>query len=256
MTQISASAGPVVTWVVPCFDEAARLDGDAFVALAETSAPARVLFVDDGSRDATLGMLQGLVARQPSNFAVMSLPSNQGKAEAVRQGLLRALADAADVVGYLDADLATPPAELARLARLMRASDFAAMLGSRVQLLGRNIERRHVRHYLGRVFATCASIVLRLPVYDTQCGAKLFRPTPALRAALAKPFVSRWSFDVELLGRLLRPGAGVAPVDPARMREEPLETWKDIPGSKLRPLAAVRSGLDLLRLARKIRRGL
>ena len=48
-----------------------------------------------------------------------------------------------------------------------------------------------------------ASLILHARVYDTQCGAKLFRRSAALEAALADPFLSRWSFDVELLGRML-----------------------------------------------------
>ena len=80
------------------------------------------------------------------------------------------------------------------------------VIGSRVGLLGHDIDRSLRRHYLGRIFATVSSAVLDLPVYDTQCGAKAFRVTPALRAALADPFTSRWAFDVELLGRLRRNG--------------------------------------------------
>jgi dolichyl-phosphate beta-glucosyltransferase len=156
-------------------------------------------------------------------------------------------------VGYVDAVLATPPSELLRLAGLAREGHFDVVMGSRVQLLGREIKRNHARHYIGRVFATCASLSLRLPVYDTQCGAKLFLRTPALAAAVAEPFTSRWAFDVELLGRLVHPPAGVAPVEISRIREEPLLTWTDVPGSKLHPLAAVRGGLDLLRLALRYR---
>jgi hypothetical protein len=126
-------------------------------------------------------------------------------------------------------------------------------MGSRVQLLGRAIERKHVRHYLGRVFATCASLSLGLPVYDTQCGAKLFRHTEALARALEQPFTSRWVFDVELLARLVRPGPGIAGITEDRIREEPLLSWTDVPGSKLRPAAALRSGLELLRIGVKLR---
>jgi len=246
--------GERIDWVVPCFDEAARLQGAAFLSLLDDCAPASVIFVDDGSRDQTLQYLRGLAEQRPDSIAVVALPENRGKAEAVRQGLLRALSGTATLVGYVDADLATPPAELRRLAELARSSECDVLMASRVQLLGRHIERRSARHYLGRVFATLASAVLHLPVYDTQCGAKLFRRTEALAAALEEPFLSRWAFDVEILARLLRPRPGVACLAPDRIREEPLFEWTDVPGSKLFPGAAVRGGLDLLRLGWKLRR--
>jgi dolichyl-phosphate beta-glucosyltransferase len=243
-----------LTWVVPCLDEAARIDVRAFIALVDENASASLVLVDDGSSDGTLAVLRNIAGERPAQVEVIALPANLGKAEAVRQGLLRALSGGANIVGYIDADLATPPHELRRLADLARAGDYDILMGSRVQLLGHSIERKHARHYLGRVFATCASLSLGLPVYDTQCGAKLFRRTEALEAALEKPFASRWVFDVELLARLIRPRQGIAPVATARMREEPLLSWTDIPGSKLRPGAALRSGLDLLRLGLKLRR--
>ena len=243
-----------LAWVVPCFDEAARIDGPAFLSLVDEGAPASLVFVDDGSQDETLAVLRGIAHERPAQVEVVALPANQGKAEAVRQGLLHALASGAGIVGYVDADLATPPRELRRLAALARACDCDVLMGSRVQLLGRTIERSHGRHYLGRVFATCASLSLGLPVYDTQCGAKLFRRTEALSSALELPFTSRWVFDVELLARLIRPRPGIAAIAMERIREEPLLTWTDVPGSKLRPAAALRSGLDLLRLGLRLRR--
>lgn len=251
---MTAGSADQVAWVVPCFNEAARIDVSAFVALVDESAPASLILVDDGSHDQTLAVLRAIAEQRPGQVDVMALPTNQGKAEAVRQGLLRALARGTEIAGYVDADLATPVNELCRLAALARSGSFDILMGSRVQLLGHAIERRYGRHYLGRVFATFASLSLGLPVYDTQCGAKLFRHTPAFASSLKEPFTSRWVFDVELLARLVRPPFGTAPIALGRIREEPLMSWTDIPGSKLRPAAVLRSGLDLLRLGLKLRR--
>jgi hypothetical protein len=115
----------------------------------------------------------------------------------------------------------------------MNEGTAAVILASRVSLLGRRIVRSTARHYLGRVFATLASRILCVAVYDTQCGAKLFRCSPELRVALRNPFLSRWVFDVELLGRLLTGAPDAPPIEPAALREEPLDAWRDIPGSKL-----------------------
>jgi glycosyltransferase involved in cell wall biosynthesis len=206
-------------------------------------------FVNDGSSDETLPVLLAL-CREPSVTGfVLDLPRNSGKAEAVRRGLVAALGTGARLVGFWDADLAAPLSELPRLCEVLDATPGVdVVLGSRVRLLGRHIERSAVRHYLGRVFATGASLTLGLPVYDTQCGAKLLRATPELHAAIAEPFLTRWVFDVELLARLGREyRRGAVPVD-QRVYELPLERWSDVPGSKVRPWDFVRSGLELARI--------
>jgi glycosyltransferase involved in cell wall biosynthesis len=236
------------TIVVPCFNERDRFDSRAFLRLA-TSGGLRLLLVDDGSTDGTGAVLESLAARCPTRVSAMALERNVGKGEAVRRGLARALAEGADIVGYLDGDLSTPVDEAARLVAKMRTAQSQVLLGSRVKLIGRVIDRRVSRHYAGRVFATLASAVLTLPVYDTQCGAKLFRRSPTLTAALASPFASRWAFDVELLQRLLLGTEGKPPIAPRDVLEEPLEVWRDVAGSKLGLLAALLAGLSLLRLA-------
>lgn len=229
------------TTVVPCFNEAHRLDLDAWRAF---HAAHRVVFVDDGSTDGTGDRLRD------AGLPVLTLLKNRGKAEAVRAGLRAAIDDGAAVVGYLDADLSTPTSEFERLlARLGAAPAVDVVLGSRIAHLGATIERRALRHYLGRVFATSASLALDLPVYDTQCGAKVFRVTPMLTAALATPFRSRWAFDVELLARLL--DAGTAP---ARCCEVPLQHWRDVAGSHLHSRAMLGAALDVAALGAARRR--
>jgi glycosyltransferase involved in cell wall biosynthesis len=243
------------TLIVPCYNEAARLDGAALIELVDARPSLRLLFVDDGSTDETLRRLEFIAAERAARMSVLGLPRNAGKAEAVRQGLLAALrgshaahAARATIVGYFDADLATPVPELLRLLRIMDERNAAVVIAARVALLGNDIHRSVSRHYLGRVFASIASMLLRARVYDTQCGAKLFRAGPELAAALSTPFLSRWAFDVELLGRLLVGGPDAAAVPVDAFLEVPLGAWRDVAGSKLRPAAMVGTLKDLARI--------
>jgi glycosyltransferase involved in cell wall biosynthesis len=205
-----------------------------------------LLFVDDGSTDGTPDVLRSLREANPRQVSVERLDRNIGKAEAVRHGLRAALQCQPRFVGYTDADLSTPVEELFRMIATMTASPTHVLLASRVRLLGTRIERHAVRHYLGRIFATAASAALHIPVYDTQCGAKLFLASEALEAALEEPFRSHWVFDVELLARLLSGRAGCPPLAPDEMREFPLRAWRDVAGSKLGARAMIRAGVDLL----------
>ena len=248
----AAGAAPAAAIVVPCFDEAKRLHADAFRDFAVPRPWLRFVFVDDGSRDATREILAAL-ARDPSGRCeLLALDRNRGKAEAVRAGMLRALAGPADLVGFWDADLATPLAELERFRACFAAEPgLEIVLGSRVRLLGHRVERSELRHYFGRIAATCVSQILGLPVYDTQCGAKLFRATPALRAAFQEPFLTRWEFDVEILARWLEHHRARGSADlHARIRELPLREWRNVPGSRLRPRDFLRAPLELLRIWR------
>jgi glycosyltransferase involved in cell wall biosynthesis len=244
---------PAVILVVPCYNEARRLRPEAFRTLA--AAPEVGLqLVDDGSTDGTPPLLAGLAATLEGRAEVLRLPRNAGKAEAVRRGLQRALARGAGVVGYVDADLSTPVEEVLRLVEAIETDPVQVVMGARVARLGAHIERSAVRHYLGRIFATVASLVIGLPVYDTQCGAKVFRASPSLHAALARPFRSPWAFDVELIHRLLVGGPAAPALAPDDFLEIPLRRWTDVRGSKIRPGAMVRAGLSLLALGVRHRR--
>lgn len=241
----SGEAGFRVVLVVPCYNEAERFPGEAFSAIL-ADPRIHLVFVDDGSRDATARVLEDWCAEANGRAELIRSPVNCGKGEAVRAGMRHALASGAAVVGYTDADLATPVDELLRMVDVLGESRVDAVIGSRIALLGLDIDRRAARHHLGRIFATCVSFVLRERVYDSQCGAKFFRANDTLRAVVAEPFLSRWAFDVELLGRLLVTGA--------RIVEVPLRRWTDVPGTKLHPLAMARAAADLVRIELELRR--
>jgi len=232
--------------VVPCYNEALRLQPEAFRQSAGDSVS--FLFVDDGSTDATPRLLADLAATSGGRVEVISLSRNAGKAAAVRAGLLAALDRPADFVGYWDSDLSTPLNALPGFIAVADARpDVEVIIGSRVKLLGRRIERHAWRHYIGRVFATAASLALGIAVYDTQCGAKLFRASEVTRRVFEAPLRSAWVFDVEVLARyIVALGRERAA---SRIFELPLDTWIDVPGSKVRPWHAVRAVLDLLRIA-------
>jgi dolichyl-phosphate beta-glucosyltransferase len=235
--------------VVPCFNEAQRLDGNAFVTAVRENPSLNFLFVDDGSTDDTARALDSLAARQPERLSTLKLATNRGKAEAVRAGIQAAFTKTPDLVGFLDADLATPISELFMMAEAFDDPEILVVLASRVALLGRDIRRSHRRHYVGRVFATLASSVLNLRVYDTQCGAKLFRATPEIIRVFESEFLSSWAFDVEILARVqqLARANQIAPVTRSVV-EVPLRQWHDIRGSKISLFDSVVATLQLLHI--------
>ncbi len=240
-----------IALIVPCFNEAQRLDLKKFQEFLGQSTEVRIFFVDDGSRDGTLEILRSFQKQYQHRVEVLAYQHNQGKAEAVRTGVIFALSHfEQEMIGYWDADLATPLESVTRLADILDENSHIEMVfGSRVKLCGRHIERRPVRHYLGRVFATVVSTILSIPIYDTQCGAKIFRVTPEIKRIYSEPFLSKWVFDVEILARYLRVYS--AKVLGNKIYEYPLERWADIAGSKVRPKDFVKAFIDIAKIKRK-----
>jgi glycosyltransferase involved in cell wall biosynthesis len=240
---------PTCTIVVPCYNEAARLDREAFSRFT-SSHDVDFLFVDDGSTDSTRQTLDALRESRPDRIRVLELGRNVGKAEAVRHGLLTACVSNPAYVGFWDADLATPLEDiLAFKALLDSRPDIDMVFGSRVNLLGRNVHRRLARHYVGRVFATAAASVLGVGIYDTQCGAKLFRVSPGFVDRLQEPFIGGWIFDVEMIAREVRArrANGLPPVSRI-IYEYPLMEWRDVAGSKIKPIDWLKVGVSLGRI--------
>ena len=231
--------------VVPCFNEAARLQAGAFTRFLAAEPNVRFLFVDDGSTDATADVVERAARECPEHVTLLRLGRNQGKAEAVRRGVVDASRSPAELIGYWDADLATPLNEIPAMIELFSDVSVGFVLGSRIRMLGRDIRRSALRHYVGRAFATFASMQLQLPVYDTQCGAKIFRASPEIVDLFSRPFRLRWCFDVELLGRFTaldlgeRFGACI---------EFPVTRWADVGASKLTLRQAVRVLPELISL--------
>jgi glycosyltransferase involved in cell wall biosynthesis len=238
-----------VVLVIPCFNEAHRLDVDTFRRFQLPNHTVEFVFVNDGSADGTLQLLNSLHAEAPSRFGVVNLERNSGKAEAVRRGIEAAVVRSPDYVGFWDADLATPLSELPAFVDIMETREQMEMVfGARVRLLGRNISRRPSRHYFGRVGATLISSSLGLAVYDTQCGAKLFRRSETLQQVFSTPFLSRWIFDVEIIARFVQRWGRDRVAQ--SLYEYPVTQWHDVKGSKVKSRDFIRALRDLWKIHR------
>jgi glycosyltransferase involved in cell wall biosynthesis len=241
--------------VVPCYNEAGRLDVRSFHRAIEADATLDLVFVDDGSEDGTRAMLEALASGARDRITVLALAANAGKAAAVRAGMQASLRPPYRYAGYFDADLATPLNEVVHMRALLDADPaFLAIFASRVKLLGFDIRRKSSRHYVGRAAATLISLVCGLPVYDTQCGAKLFRVGEAVGRVFDTPFRSRWLFDVEILVRCRKEGSGAYLDGPPPVREMPVHHWHDVPGSKVGVGDYARGLLELGRIYAHYRR--
>ena len=245
---------PRVTVVVPCYNESRRLPVSEFRQFLMRSS-CDFVFVDDGSRDNTVGVVEQIREGNENRVTLLRSPANRGKAEAVRLGMNFALGQGADYIGFWDADLATTLDAIPQFLEVFQQLPKLDMvIGSRVKLLGRQVVRVASRHYLGRVFATAVSIILGLAVYDTQCGAKILRVRPETGQLWAEPFKSRWIFDVELLARYIQL-VGSARTAADRIYEYPLHSWKDIAGSKLKASDFFTAFWDVARIYWRYMRG-
>lgn len=242
------------TWVVvPCFNEEARLPSATFVDFATQQPDIGFIFVDDGSTDSTLQQILRLCDQMPGQAIGLQMKTNSGKAEAVRRGIQAAIQIRATYTGYWDADLATPLEALIPMRAVAHhRSELVAILGCRIPMLGRDIRRKPLRRFQSRLFAKAASRVLKTPVFDTQCGAKLLRISPIIEQLFGSPFLTRWIFDVEWLARL-----SVILGSERSLREAvyefPLDHWHEVEGSKLTLKAALKAATQLSTIARQIR---
>ena len=235
-----------VVLIVPCFNEELRWDFEYWKRVSAIQGLS-IVFVDDGSADQTLVCIRK-TCEAHSNFSYIHLPSNSGKAEAIRNGLLSENASGADFLGFLDADGAfdfIDIEELLLLAVSPEMRDYDAVWTSRVKLSGRVIVRSQMRHYVSRILMTVIYSVLNLNFYDTQSGFKMFR-APIILPLINEKFQTRWFIDVEIVLRHRTYAASEIVV-----WEEPLKSWREVPGSKINLLAFFSILKDILVLVRQ-----
>lgn len=232
--------------VIPCYNEELRLDKRSLFSFMKDNPTMHFCFANDGSSDGTLKLLNEIKSTNPENILVVNKQINSGKADTVREGILAANKwKEFKYFAYFDADFATPLNEAENLLLTIRSRNGKFALGSRIKRLGANVKRKRLRHIFGRIFSTFASIILKLPVYDTQCGAKLIS-REWIETAFEKPFISAWLFDIEIIARI-RNKYGVQTLLHNTV-EVPLNIWIEKGKSKITLFHLLKVPFELLRI--------
>lgn len=231
--------------VIPCYNEEKKFLFQEYHDFLTSCDDVQLCFVNDGSTDGTLGVLENIREKFPEKIIVLNMKKNLGKAGAVRQGMLHCCKNIDfTYISFLDADLAVSLQEAHSLTQYFD-ENIVFCFGSRILKVGSVIERKRSRFITGRVIATFISQILSLKVYDTQCGCKLFTKELA-ETVFSKEFLSKWLFDVEIFFRIIDLyGKEVALT---KMLEIPLKRWVDPGDSKVKMTYFFKLWHDLYRI--------
>jgi glycosyltransferase involved in cell wall biosynthesis len=154
----------------------------------------RLIFVDDGSDDGTTEIVQTYSLTNP-HVLLLKLPKGLGKGGCIAQAILTQTLE--DRVAFMDVDLSADPSELEKL--LPYLEDHDVVVGSRILRDGlRPIERPFYRSILSNSYSRLFRFLFRIPIYDPQCGFKVFRSDITSRL-FADITTFGFAFDTELI---------------------------------------------------------
>lgn len=221
----------IIGVVIPCYNEELRLRTEDFLSFIDSNLGYHLCFVNDGSTDNTLGVLNDLAKGRESNISVFNCELNGGKAEAVRQGMLHLLKDPQlDYIGFLDADLSTDFKDFDDLVHTISTSEFKIVSGSRIARMGADIHKEGARAIISKTINKIIQNILGMPFRDTQCGAKIMT-RDVIGKVFKKRFHTRWLFDVEIFLRMKKEYGSDKAI--SFLCEQPLKRWVHEDGSKL-----------------------
>jgi len=235
--------------VVPCYNEAGRLDLSSFNDFLKQNDNYTICFVNDGSSDNTLQVLKEFQTGREARVHVYDAPLNNGKAEAIRSGVNYMLENTtATNIGFMDADLATGFDDDENLVGSLtdNIDTDGMVIGSRTRVNTANIQRTAFRSASSNIFNKIIQWIIGLKINDTQCGAKVFTRNTA-NNLFQKAFISKWLFDIELLMRMRNKYGKKTMLK--KFKEVSLNKWSEIEGSKITFRDATQFPIQLFRIA-------
>jgi CheY-like chemotaxis protein len=239
--------------VIPCYNEEKRLNSKDFTDYLDRNTGYHLCFVNDGSTDKTLAVLNSLSKSREDFITVYDCAENGGKAEAVRLGMLHmAKRDDLDYIGFLDADLSTSLSDFDDLVAAIENSKYKIVSGSRISRMGADIDKEPARELISLAINFIIRRILKMNFNDTQCGAKVFH-RDVVHISFDKKFISKWLFDVEIYRRITL----YFGLKKARklVCEQPLKRWIHAEGSKLSMKDSIKIIGQLLQIYRHYRTG-
>jgi glycosyltransferase involved in cell wall biosynthesis len=214
---------PSLLILIPAYNEERRIEpvlrDYAQFFQKNYSGKFRLFVVLNGCTDSTLGVVQKVSADFPEVRA-LEFRSAIGKGGALIEGLR--LASLGDLIGYVDADGATPPHAFLDLVKKIGAAD--CVIGSR-WLPGAVIHESQSskRQFASRVFHLIVQLLFWMDIRDTQCGAKVMK-REVVEKIHSYLQIADMAFDINLLVAIRHAGF--------KILEVPTE-WTDQIGSKV-----------------------
>jgi dolichol-phosphate mannosyltransferase len=202
-----------VTVVVPTYNERDNLPVlvDRLAALGIDGLG--VLVVDDGSPDGTGEVADQLALESELPVGVLHRRSKDGLGRAYVAGIARALAEGADVVIQMDADLSHPASAIPAMLEVLATTDAAVVLGSRYVPGGSTAQEwAWHRKALSRWANFYVNAILRLRVHDATAGFKAWRAATLRTIDVETVETNGYAFQVEMNHRVVRSGLAIAEV--------------------------------------------
>lgn len=225
--------------IVPAYNEEKRIKPflQELKSFCGNFRDCEVLFVDDGSKDNTLGMLKRF-KKGNKRISIVSYPVNRGKGHAVRTGVLNSRGKK---IIFIDSDGSTRPKMIQRMVKMLDSYDV--VVGSRAHKDSR-IKTSVPRRLTGVAFNAYANLLFHNKIRDHLCGFKGFRRGAAL-VLFENLIDERWVFDVELFYKARK--------NKFKLHQLPIE-WSHKGMSKIRPGDIVKIFFELMSLRIKLLR--
>ncbi len=227
-----------ISIIIPAYNEEKRIGrtlkeySEYFEKIRkEKKADYRILIVINNTIDKTQNEVDKF-SRKNNRISSLNLKPG-GKGLAIMEGFKETMKNGSDIIGFVDADMATSPKEFWKLIEHLGGKD--GIIASR-GLKESKIKMSAYRKITHRGFNLVVRLILHIPHQDTQCGAKVFTKK-TIQEIINGRIITQWAFDVDLLYKLRKKNIAEFPT-----------VWEDKEGSKISLRTPIKMFASVIRL--------